>query len=82
MASAATSVFALIACVSAAPSADLVTTLPGFNLTGLNFKVYSGYLTVPVRVHLSKPQQRAVANASCLYDPSCTTPRVRRVPSS
>ena len=35
-----------IANVLAAPQADLVTTLPGFNLTGLPFKVYSGYLTV------------------------------------
>ena len=31
----------------AAPAADLVTSLPGFNLTGLPFKAYSGYLTVP-----------------------------------
>lgn len=32
----------------AAPSADLVTSLPGFgDLTSLPFKVYSGYLTVP-----------------------------------
>ena len=50
MASALPLILALIACVSGAPSADLVTSLPGFNLTGLNFKVYSGYLTVPVRV--------------------------------
>jgi len=32
----------------AAPSADLVTSLPGFgDLSSLPFKVYSGYLTVP-----------------------------------
>ena len=30
-----------------APATDLVTKLPGFNLTGLPFKVYSGYLHVP-----------------------------------
>jgi hypothetical protein len=34
--------------VLAAPSADLVTSLPGFgDLSSLPFKVYSGYLTVP-----------------------------------
>jgi hypothetical protein len=31
----------------AAPAADLVTSMPGFNFTGLGFQVYSGYLTVP-----------------------------------
>ena len=33
--------------ILAAPAADLVTSLPGFNLTGLPFQVYSGYLHVP-----------------------------------
>ena len=53
MASALPLMLALIACVSGAPTADLVTSLPGFNLTGLNFKVYSGYLTVPGPFKLS-----------------------------
>jgi hypothetical protein len=35
----------LVATAYAAPDADLVTQLPGFNTT--SFKVYSGYLTVP-----------------------------------
>ena len=31
----------------AAPAADLVMSLPGFNMSSVPFKVYSGYLTVP-----------------------------------
>ena len=45
--------FSLLACVStlassalAAPSADLVTSMPGFEMP-THFKVYSGYLEVP-----------------------------------
>ena len=35
------------ACSLGAPAADLVTSLPGFNMSSVPFKVYSGYLTVP-----------------------------------
>ena len=35
----------LVACAAAAPAADLVDQVPGFDKTP--FKVYSGYLTVP-----------------------------------
>ena len=37
----------LLVAALAAPAADLVTKLPGFNMTGIPFKVYSGYLHVP-----------------------------------
>ena len=39
----------LVAAVAAlaAPAADKVITLPGFNLTALPFDAYSGYLHVP-----------------------------------
>jgi hypothetical protein len=36
---------AFLSAAAAAPDADLVTTVPGFNST--SFKVYSGLLSVP-----------------------------------
>jgi len=39
--------FALFLASSAAPDADLVKSMPGFDFTNLPFQVYSGYLNVP-----------------------------------
>ena len=38
---------ALLTALTAAPSADKVLSLPGFNLSSAGFDVYSGYLHVP-----------------------------------